>query len=236
MPLGSTWTRDAASVALLVLASVVIREAYLLDTEVKAPVRADAVKYVRIAHNVVHRGIYSELPQATAHSAWIAPGYPLLLATIYAATDGPVDFYSTTLHLQAFLGALTVGCLYLLARLFMGRGPSIAAGVLAAALPHSITFSGYLLTETWFTFLLVLALLLLGLSLREARLGVAFWAAIPSLALAAATRPVVLMLPVVIAPLFWIRLDRPGRLEAAAGLAVCTVALRGPVDPLEELS
>ena len=182
-----------ASILLFVLA-LGIRLSVVLDTEVIAPVRADAADYVAYAYNLEQHGVYSREPTFFVGNAPERPDavrsplYPLFL-TLFL--DDPVETGDllNVLIAQAFLGAATA---LLTFRVFLGLlGPrwSFAAGMLVALSPRLASTNTYLLTETLFTFLLIASL---GLVARAHRMRSGSWAAGGGIgfALAALTRPV----------------------------------------------
>jgi 4-amino-4-deoxy-L-arabinose transferase-like glycosyltransferase len=65
---------------------------------------------------------------------------------------------ATLLVLQVLLGTLTVVLTYHLAGMMFGRAAAIVAGLLLAAAPMTARFTAVVLTETLFTFLLILAI------------------------------------------------------------------------------
>ncbi|MBF0369759.1 MAG: glycosyltransferase family 39 protein [Magnetococcales bacterium] len=91
-------------------------------------------------------------PPPDAHRS---PGYPLFL---YPFLDLPT-INSQLLHItfaQALLSALAVVLVYFTCLRFTPPLPALAAALLTALSPHLVTGNHYLLTESLFTFLLVL--------------------------------------------------------------------------------
>lgn len=205
-------------VIVLTLFALWLRGDYLRSIVVEEPLRADAAKYVRIALNLHRHGVYTHLADTSRPDYAITPGLPLLL---YALHDGGTDLivlYQRTLLLQAVLSALSVSLLFLLARRHLGMGSSLAAALLATGAPHLVVATGYVLTETLFVFVMLLALLVLD----RARSPGAFAAAGLLFGLAALVRPVIVLFPLLItAWMAW----RP----AAAGCAAAVALLAGCV-------
>ena len=110
----------------------------------------DSADYDQLARNMLEHQPY----EVGGNLASRMPGYPLFVAAVYAVCG-----YSTqaVLIVQALMGGGIVALTYAIAR----RG-GVAIGLLAALLaafdPLSIGFSVTLLSETSFTFLLMLAL------------------------------------------------------------------------------
>jgi len=191
------------SLAILVV-SVLIRFIYVSTAMVDNPIRADAKKYATIASNLVTYGTYSHLsgknPRA---SGMITPGYPLLLALIKSIFHNPQTEYVTILYLQALLGGLTAFFAFLIATKVLPFWGAALTGIIMAFSPHQIVFSGYMLTETLFTFMLFGVTYGLIISLKKMKpahfflLGILF-------GLAALVRPAVLLFPLFISPFIWL--------------------------------
>jgi 4-amino-4-deoxy-L-arabinose transferase-like glycosyltransferase len=141
-----------------------------------------------------------------------APGYPFFLAGVYALFGHSVAAVKV---LQSALGALT--CLLMLwigERLF-SRGTGILAAAIAAVYPFLVYYSGILMSEVLFVFLATLFLYLL-VRFRE---NFSLWWAIAAglmLGLMNLTRPVALLLPVLLFVWLWIEV---GSKRSAAVLA-----------------
>jgi 4-amino-4-deoxy-L-arabinose transferase-like glycosyltransferase len=97
-------------------------------------------------------------------SAFRPPGYPLLLAAVYA----PLGVHPLAgREIGALLGVLTVGLIAALGRRLGGERIGLWAGVIAAVFPPLVATSGTLLSEALFLPLeLALALVLLELGRR----------------------------------------------------------------------
>jgi hypothetical protein len=180
--------------------SAMIRLVYVHTVEIDRPIRADAEKYVTLAQNIVEYRVYSHVPDAAHHDTFITPGYPLFLAAFFAAGQDLDDVYPRILTAQALLSALTVGVLLLISTRVLPFAWAAIVGLLAAVSPHAITFSGYLLTETLFTFLLSLGVYsaIRLWSVKTLPWAFAFAAFI---AIAALVRPAVLLFPLLALPL-----------------------------------
>jgi 4-amino-4-deoxy-L-arabinose transferase-like glycosyltransferase len=149
---------------------------------VEFPIRGDVNQYVLYAWNLSHRGAFSTaLPHAETVNpdSYRGPGYPAFLAATMILAGhsdlplrpGPAGQYALgyasdtwmriALGLQILLGTATVWLVIVLARLWLPDGGSLVAGLITASWPHLVTFTGVLLSETLFAFLLVLALWML---------------------------------------------------------------------------
>ncbi len=87
-------------------------------------------------------------------NTWYPPGYPFLLALIYAAA-GPSP--AAARLLQAVLSAATCWVVYVIARDAFGRSTATVAGLLLAVLPAHAYMAWRLMAETPFILLLALA-------------------------------------------------------------------------------
>lgn len=187
-------------IALVVIfaSALVLRLAYLFTLEIETPIRGDAYKYVTLAYNLFHLGIYSleSIPPFTV-STLVTPGYPLFLAAMMWLTNGGDSFYLLTLLMQAMLSAVSSIAVYRLARNIMQNGSAIFASVLFIVSPHINVFSGYLLTETIFIFFLVAGMFSFVRAHRE---NSPFWFILAGLLWAFGTlvRPALLLLPIVL--------------------------------------
>lgn len=98
--------------------------------------------------------IYPGQQDLTATALW-PPGYPATLAVIYAATGN--SLWAARLF-NVLVGALTPVLVFLIARKLFDLTAAAFAGVALAVLPGHVLFTGVLLTETYFGFLLALIL------------------------------------------------------------------------------
>jgi 4-amino-4-deoxy-L-arabinose transferase-like glycosyltransferase len=154
----------------------------------------------------------------------VEPGYPLLLAAIYAV------FGPSTLAVgvvQAGLGGVTAALIAWLAWRLAGSVAGVAAGLLAAFYPHLVFWTGHVLTETPFVLLVIFTLVLLveG-SVRQKTPW--FFAAGLALAAGALTRSVFLIyLPVATILVWWLSTGG-ARWRSAGALLVGAVVLLAP--------
>jgi len=193
------------SIAMLIfIAAAMLRISYINSAIIENPIRADAAKYLSIAVNLLKYDTYSHiLSEAPSPDSFITPGYPLFLTGILSITQDIEASYHTALFIQAILSAITAVLIFLLGLLFIPKWGAVAAGILTAFSPHMTTMSGYLLTETLFTFFLVSSLYLLALALKSNNKSLLFIAGI-FIGLDALVRPAILLFPVVVALIIWI--------------------------------
>jgi 4-amino-4-deoxy-L-arabinose transferase-like glycosyltransferase len=177
-----------------------------------ATVAPDSARYLSLAKSLLQgEGFSYGGGEPTAADP---PGYPLLLAGLRAAFGpGLLPIYLA----QALLSTATVWLVAALARRLFGPGAGLAAGLLAALDPLLFVFVATPLTETLYTFLAALFLLLAARAGGRPGAGLAAGLAAGTAAL---TRPVVAgFVPALVG---W-RLLRP-RTRAAAlalGLGFC---------------
>lgn len=162
---------------MLLLLALLLRVGFLLLAGINAPLTGDELAYQQIAENFAHGlGLFQTnnpfFPGQILYS-WQAPLYPLALGVLYKLIG---------VHILAakFFGILIstamVYVVYDLAyRVFrstvkdeqQARRIAIVSGVLTAIYPGLLTNAHLLLSETFFTFLLVLALDLAARGLEQ---------------------------------------------------------------------
>lgn len=212
----------AAAVFMVFLAGF-LRTAAVTGTVVDSPYRADSAQYYKTAYNLRHYGVYSHeinevdgLEAAPQPDAFATPGYPLFLALFVDAPPN-TEIYVEVLSYQALLATLGVLLTLLLFRP-LSLWVAVPASLLTAISPHLISAATYVLSETLFSVLLILSLLVLGLHARMARwyLSTLLGGGL-LLGLAALTRPVVEFFPAAAVFLLFVSYDRR---KAAQGAAV----------------
>ena len=169
-------------------------------------------------------------------TAFWPPGYPLLLGGAYALFG---DSIVVAQLLNALLGTATVGLVYLIGLRLFGRTPGLIAAALVAFWPSLIFYTAVTLSEVAFTFVALLAVLLLVIEAQSAREGRSLrWllAAGVVLGFASLIRGQALLLPLVLVP-FWLAsgIDRRGvahgivALGLGMGLVVAPWTVRNAV-------
>ncbi|HEY2346016.1 MAG TPA: hypothetical protein VGH80_09040 [Xanthomonadaceae bacterium] len=202
--------------AAIVVLALLLRLFYVFDAKVAQPIAGDVNQYVLYAWNLVHDGTFSSsLPNrgAIVPDSYRGPGYPVLLAASMQASGGGElalrdaghgrlqlvavqPAWITGVYLvQCLLGALTVLLAMAIARFWMTTGPALCVGALTALWPHLISFSGVMLSETLFGFLLMLAVWLLLQTQRGDKAWIAACAG-AAFAMAYLVNPVVALFPV----------------------------------------
>ena len=165
---------SAIALTLILLLSAYTYYSVTTRTVVDLPLRADSGDYFLSAYNLVNHGIYSRQRSIPPHGdpsilktdALRSPGYPLFMAAV--GRPEPTDIYlHRVIYTQGAFGVLSVLLLFLIASEFLPAGWSHAAALLAALSPHLPVMSAYLLSETWFTFLLLATLYSFLLAIRK---------------------------------------------------------------------
>jgi 4-amino-4-deoxy-L-arabinose transferase-like glycosyltransferase len=130
-------------------------------TVIYQPIRADAKEYYLYAYNLAKYGVYSKqyprqiedyTPVPDAHRT---PGYSLFLLP-FIKISPPLKMVGVVVITQAIISALTILTAFVFFKSFL-KGPwALGGAVLVAISPHLIAFNIYMLTESLFTFFLVL--------------------------------------------------------------------------------
>ncbi len=132
-------------------------------------VQADAVGYDRLAINLAEgRGFSRAESEPYRPDNFRTPIYPLFLAAVYSLLGYRPDI---VLWIQAFAGALTIPLAYAIALRIGGRRSGLIAAVLLALSPHSITYTALLWSDTLYTLLFTVSILLTLLMLAEDKLA-----------------------------------------------------------------
>ena len=148
-------------VVFVTLLAVLLREWYVLVTQVDAPIRGDIVQYMAYAWNLLEHQTFSMTHVASGlppPDAFRGPGYPLFLAVPLGLARGEGPWYPLALQMQVALAALTCTLTAVCARRAVSAGWAVLAGLLLAVWPHHIAATGTLLSEVVFGFSLMLAL------------------------------------------------------------------------------
>jgi 4-amino-4-deoxy-L-arabinose transferase-like glycosyltransferase len=184
------------ALALIGVLALALRLYYVETAVVDKPLRGDATQYFTYAWNVVHHGIFSKaaLNDAIVPAAdnYRDPGYPLLLAICLKVTSSMSAWYRLVLWIQALLGSMTIMLLICAGRRWIPDRWAIGAGMLMAAWPHSVTLTGYLLSETTFGFLCALAIFCFVRATRKNRVS---WSVAAGLVFGAASLTNAILLP-----------------------------------------
>ncbi len=114
----------------------------------------DSSTYEGAARALLVHGRFSAGPDVVEPETRRTPGYPALIALVYAVSDDP----RALIGVQILLSVATVGAVWLLARQLWDRHVALVAGLLLATDPPSLVASQLVLTEVVFTFVLSVGL------------------------------------------------------------------------------
>ena len=128
---------------LILVISVIIRISYVLVLEGKLYF-PDSARYDRIASELLTGNGFS--------SASTAPLYPIFLSFIYRFFG---HSFLMVRIIQSVIGSASILMIYLIARETFSEKAGLIAGSISAVYPFFIFFTGLLLTETLFIFLLL---------------------------------------------------------------------------------
>jgi len=218
--------------ALILALSAWLQFTVVAQTEVAAPLRADASDYFAYVQNLHDLGVYSRAPRwrepgAVATPDYLRPpGYPVFLRLVGGLPEASFEWLHRIALWQAALGVLTVACCFLLASEFLATPMALFATLLCAVNPWLATSNAYLLTESLFTLLLFAATWLSIRALRpESNRRLALAAGL-AWALCSLVRPTTqFFLPMLCVGALAIPLWRRWRREALLGLLVFALAM-----------
>jgi 4-amino-4-deoxy-L-arabinose transferase-like glycosyltransferase len=155
-------------VILITLSAWWVRVEYNRKVVLDKPIRNDARRYVKYGYNLSQHGIFSkQYPSSHPQpDAFCSPGYPLLIA-LSISIGGSSGFYFLTVFVQSVISALLVCLTYLIGIRMLPLGAVLVACILVAFSPHLISMTSYLLTETLFSFVLMISLWLFYMALQK---------------------------------------------------------------------
>jgi 4-amino-4-deoxy-L-arabinose transferase-like glycosyltransferase len=186
---------------------------------------SDPLEYDQVAWNLATGHGFAIGEGLARHpTAFVPPVLPWLVSWVYKVFGR--DYFAAVLF-QATIGALVPLLVVRLGAPLFGGGVAFAAGVLAAVHPLLVFFSGYLMTETLFSAVMLWAMIVSVEVVRFPSGRRAFWTGI-AWGAAALTRPTALLLPLITLAWAWAPLSlmldaktlRRYALYAAAGLAL----------------
>lgn len=122
--------------------------------------RTDAREYFTYAKNLSYFHTFSGAhppEEPLVPDSFRDPGYPSFLAALLMPLGATETWYRAVLLTQAVLGALTAGLTVLVGRRWLSEWLAGGAGVMAALWPHNVVISGFVLSETIFGFMVMLA-------------------------------------------------------------------------------
>ncbi len=158
-------------VLLVVVLAFVQRLWFIRAGLVVNPMIGDAVQYCDYAWNLVQSHVFSLSPPGSENVVpdnYRDPGYPLFLAAWLVLWGSGDPWYHAVLFVQAVLGALSAGVAMLTAMQWLGLRIAFFVGMAVALWPHSVSISGFLLSETLFGFVVLVSIGFLAMASRSA--------------------------------------------------------------------
>lgn len=145
-----------------------LRIQYVNHTIIYKPLRGDAGQYVTYGRNLVLHGVFSKdyASNNPVPDSLRSPGYPLLIALAMFLARPP-GFYRLIIDSQILISALMVFLTYALGVLFLPRWYAIIAAIFVAFSPHLISLTSNILSETLFSFMLLLSILTFVMALKR---------------------------------------------------------------------
>jgi 4-amino-4-deoxy-L-arabinose transferase-like glycosyltransferase len=148
-----------AALAAIVVVAFAARIAWIAYARFTPSLSDDAGRYDLLGRSLADAAGFVN-PNGTTTMFW-PPGYPFLLAAIYklwpASLLGDHEV-TVALVVNAGLAAATVALTYAIGRHVGGKRAGLIAAALLALCPSMVFFAGVTLSETLFTFVLMLAL------------------------------------------------------------------------------
>jgi 4-amino-4-deoxy-L-arabinose transferase-like glycosyltransferase len=212
---------------LLFVLALAVRVVWVLYSHKAPDGLHDQVAYDSLARGILDRRAYIN-PWLDVPTAYFPPGYPAALAVVYGVFGRGALWGGM---FNALLGAGTVVITYELARRLLGPSVARVAGLLLAFFPNQVFYTGTLLSEVLFTFLLMAGLLVLmaepwpreGISLKRLALAALFLGA------ATMVRAIVLIIPVALL-IYWLWVF-PNRSRVLAQVGVVLLVFAAVILP-----
>ncbi|MEW6448480.1 MAG: glycosyltransferase family 39 protein [Bacillota bacterium] len=151
-----------APLLVILVAALVVRVVFIHHWGSSLTLYSDDIGYIDSARRLVTDHVFSwwrpRLSQepALGPSAYMTPGYPLFLSFFIWLFAEESRALAAARYAQAFLMVGSIYITYLIGCRFGGRWAGLVPAVLVAFYPPLILMNGLLLTETLFTFLLLL--------------------------------------------------------------------------------
>ncbi|HEX5478693.1 MAG TPA: glycosyltransferase family 39 protein [Dehalococcoidia bacterium] len=191
---------ERATVAGIALLAFAVRLAFIAYARFVPTLNDDAGRYDLLGRSLAQAAGYVN-PNGTTTLFW-PPGYPFILAAVYRLSG---DSVRAALVVNALLASGTVVLVYLIGRRAFDARTGLIAAALYALLPSAVFFADVTLSETAFTFVLLLGVWLI----IEASLRRSAWLLVLAgvvVGYAALIRGQAALIPVVAVP-FWAWID-----------------------------
>ncbi|MEW6172616.1 MAG: glycosyltransferase family 39 protein, partial [Bacillota bacterium] len=148
---------------LIFAAALTVRAAFIHHWGSTLTLQSDDLGYIESGRRLAADHVFSywrprlSSEPALGPTTYITPGYPLFLAFFFRLFgDGSSQALAAARYAQAIISAGSVLLVFYLGKHFGGRWAGFGAAMLCAFYPPFILLSGLLLTETLFTFSLLL--------------------------------------------------------------------------------
>lgn len=177
----------------------------------------DAIQYDRLGFNVASgRGFSLSETAPYLPTMFREPGYPSFLALIYMIFGHSI---MPVVLIQALLHALTALITLVVADSVFSQRTALLSGICVAVFPTQANFAAYLMSETFFTFLLSACVLIFLRAVKSGRLWI-FAAAGVSLGALALTKLTALFFPVIMIAALTLTKDAIDMKKLIAGITV----------------
>ena len=183
---------NTKTLLLILSVSFILRTGYIFIFPQEQVLLGDQIGYDTIAYNLTTGNGFSIKPHIPTPIR--PPIYPFFLSFIYLIFG---HNYTIVRVFQAILSALTCVVSYYIAKEIFNEKIAKISAWLLALYPVLIIYTGLLLSETLFTFLLVVSIFLFIQWLRETKIAYFVGCGI-FLGLATLTRPVTILIPFII--------------------------------------
>lgn len=159
--------------------AVLLRVNYVRKTVDDITIARDAEHYVTYGRNLAFYRTFSKQNDkfTPIPDSFRSPGYPFFIA-LAMKIGGESKYLKLVVYTQAFLSAALVPLTFFAGMFFLPIPAAIAAALLVAISPHLVTTTACLLTETLYSFLLLSAICVFQLALRNFTIWLAGTAAV----------------------------------------------------------
>jgi 4-amino-4-deoxy-L-arabinose transferase-like glycosyltransferase len=144
------------SLLIIFLIAILLRGIYILQN--RTPIISDEIRYNEEAINILEGEGFSWRTKGKVYKSFNPPFYPFFLTLVYLIFGINPEAARV---IQAFLGSLSCLIIYFIGKRAFNKTTGLLASFMLAIYGGHIFINRYLLTETLFMFLVLLAILLL---------------------------------------------------------------------------